>query len=141
MTLASYALSMAVNALVTGLIVFRIVQVFWQINAARTSTERTLGAAGGSTLRHIIFVVIESGLALFAIQLLRLVITYMPSVPGRPELPQIALNFIIGIHEMFNVITRSVHFFFFCFTDYNFTWLGHCTNNNFTAGLNEIVLR
>ena len=26
-------------------------------------------------------------------------------------------NLIIGIHQMFNVIIRSVHFYFLCFTD------------------------
>ena len=112
MTLTSYVLSMAVNTVVTGLIVIKILKVFVQVKAATTSTERTLGAAGGTTLRHIIFVVIESGMALFAVQLVRLVITYMPPVPGQPDLTQIALNFIIGINEMFNVIIRSVHLYF-----------------------------
>jgi hypothetical protein len=139
MTLTSYILSMAVNTLVTGLIVFKILKVFLQVKAATTSTERILGSGGGTTLRHIIFVIIESGLALFAIQLVRLVFTYMPPVPDRPDLTQIALNFIIGINEMFNVIIRSVHFVFVLLI--TFTWLGHRTNNYFIAGLNEIVLR
>ena len=99
MTLASYGLSMAVNALVTGLIVFRILTVFLQVKATTTSIERTLGSGGGTSLRHIIFVVIESGMALFAIQLVRLVITLMP------DLALIALNVIIGTNEMFNVIS------------------------------------
>jgi len=108
MTLTSYILSMAVNTVVTGLIVFRILKVFLQVKAATTSTERALGSGGGTPLRHIIFVIIESGMALFAIQLVRLVITYMPPVPERPDLPQIALNFIIGINEMFNGIAPTI---------------------------------
>jgi hypothetical protein len=90
---------MAVNTLVTGLIVYKILKVFLQVKAARTSTERILGSAKGATLRHIIFVIIESGMALFAVQLVQIVITYMP-----PEPNQIALNIIISISEMLNVI-------------------------------------
>jgi hypothetical protein len=140
MTLASYALSMAVNALVTGLIVFKILKVFLEVRANRTSVERTLGSSRGNPLQHAIFVIIESGMALFAVQLVRLVITYLPASEA-PDfiLPQIALNLILGINEMFNVIIRSVHFYFFVLL--TFTWQGHRTNNNFAAGLNEIVLR
>jgi hypothetical protein len=138
MTLASLGLSMAVNTLVTGLIVFRILKVFLQVKSARTSIERTLGSAGGTPLRHIIFVVIESGMALFAIQLVRFVVTLMPV----SDLALTALNVIICINEMFNVIIWSVHFILlFRFTDNIFTWLGNRTDNNFIAGLDEIVLQ
>jgi TRAP-type mannitol/chloroaromatic compound transport system permease small subunit len=67
---------MAVNALMTGLIVFKILKVFLEFKP--TSVERTLGSlssTGGSKLRHIIFIIIESGMALFAIQLVRVVLT------------------------------------------------------------------
>jgi hypothetical protein len=132
MTLASYGLSMAVNTLVTGLIVFRILKVFLQVKAATTSTERILGSGGGTPLRHIMFVVIESGMALFAIQVVRLVITLLP------DLALVVLNVIIGINEMLNVI---MHIHFLSFLLITFTWLGHRTDDNFIAGLNEIVLR
>jgi hypothetical protein len=63
---------MAVNALVTGLIVFKILKVFLEFKP--TSVERTMSSTGGSSkLRHILFIIIESGMALFVIQLIRIV--------------------------------------------------------------------
>ena len=96
MSLASFGLSMTVHATVTGLIVFRILQVF--LGNKPTSVERTLGSTGGATLQHIIFVIIESGMMLFAIQLVRIVLGNVPSVPNS------YLNFVVGINEMLNVI-------------------------------------
>ena len=52
----------------------------------------------------------ESGMALFAIQLVRIVLTSTGPVAGR--------DLVIGIHEMLNVIIRSVHFYFFCNDNY-----------------------
>ena len=113
--------------------------MFLEVKAANTSVERTLDSTGSTKLRHIIFVLIESGMTLLVIQIVRLVLviidpnTYNGSVSD-------ALQYFIAINEMFNVIIRSVHFYFFCFTEI-FTWLGNHTNNNFGAGDNEIVLR
>ena len=78
LTLTGFIVSMVVNALVTGLIVFKILKVFLEVKA--TSVERTLGSlssTGGPKLRHIIFIIIESGMALFSIQLARVVITIL----------------------------------------------------------------
>ena len=129
--LTSIVLSMAVNALVTGLIGFRIVK------ATVTSVERALGSTGNTTkLRHVIFVtIIESGMALFAIQLVRVMLYNLTVQTGSDY----GYPLIIGINQMFNVIIRSAHFYFF-FLLIKFTWLGHHTNNNFGADLNEIVL-
>jgi hypothetical protein len=109
--LTSYAASMAVNTLVTVLIVFKIVKVFLKVKP--TSVERTLGlgstSAGGTTLRHVIFVIIESAMALFAIQVVRLVLSlnlWDGSVP---------FELIFGIAQMLNVIIRSVHFLLLLF--------------------------
>ena len=79
MALTGLTLSMIVNALVTGLIVFRIFKVF---RALKTSAadDRILGVTGGSTLQRVIFIIIESGVALFSIQLARLVAT-APDIP------------------------------------------------------------
>ena len=63
-----------------------------------------MGATGGSKLRSIIFVLIESGMALFSIQLARLVVTIMIA----KESAAVAFNFIVGIHEMLNVIIRLI---------------------------------
>ena len=79
LTIAGLALSMTVNALVTGLIVFRIFKVFQQVKT-NTLDEQILGVTGGSTLQHIIFIIIESGIALFSIQLARLVVSAVPTV-------------------------------------------------------------
>ena len=80
-TITSYALTMAVNALVTGLIVFKILKVFLKVRASSSSRsiERTLQSTGSTTtLRYIVFVIIESGMALFASQLLRVVLSILP---------------------------------------------------------------
>jgi hypothetical protein len=122
MTLTGLASSMAVNALVTGLIVFKILRVFLEVKKATSTSVNpsgTYGSTGGAKLQHIIFIIIESGVALFAIQLARVVITILDLVtesdPGTSI--TIALDFVIVIHEMLNVIIRSVHFYLFCFTD------------------------
>ena len=119
----SLILSLAVNTLVTGLIVFKILKVFLEIKAVTSSTsvERTLGVSstggGSAKYRHIIFVIIESGMALFAIQLIRVLFYYYLPMQSPPNL----INILIVINQMFNVnifirfvfISNS----FFCFTD------------------------
>ena len=117
---------MAVNTLVTGLIVFKILKVFLEVKS--TSVERTLpvgslsslSSTGGAKLRHIIFIIIESGMALFAIQLVRIVLSSIPMQTADSEIKQelvIGLNLVLPMHQMLNVIIRSVHFYFFCFAD------------------------
>ena len=107
--LTSLILSLAVNTLVTGLIVFKILKVFLEIKAVtNSSVERTLGVSttggGVAKYRHIIFVIIESGLALFTIQLIRVLFYYYLPKQSPPNL----INILIVISQMFNVI-------FFCF--------------------------
>ena len=113
---------MIVNALVTGLMVFKILTVFLEVKQLKpeaTSVERTLGSlssTGGPKLQRIIFIIIESGMALFAIQLVRVVIISLielqvqvgPTGQTSRSL-SIALDTVIVIHEMLNVIIRSVH--------------------------------
>ena len=105
------AASMTVNALVTGMIVFKIHRVFVEVTPILV--ELTLDPTEGTKLRHVIFVVIESGMALFAVQLIRLVFSVMLTTLVFGSI----LDFVIVIHQAFNVIIRSVHFYFFCFTD------------------------
>ena len=101
---------MSVNALVTGLIVFRILKVFLEVKGTSSSTSDSI--AGGTTLRHIIFVIIESGMALFASQMVRFILALLPvKVEADP------IGLIYGINEMFYVIIRSIRFYLFCFTD------------------------
>jgi hypothetical protein len=122
LVLTSLALSMVVNALMTGLIVLKILKVFLEFKSTSSSVEQTLGSlssTGGSKLRHIIFILIESGMALFAIQLVRVVLTSLvaQTVYTGTTGPWFGMKLVIGIHQMLNVIIRSVHFYFFRFTD------------------------
>ena len=60
------------------------------------------------------FVVIESGMALFSIQLARVVSTALST--GQTESDEDAFNLIVGIHEMLNVTKTSyslLTFFFY----------------------------
>jgi hypothetical protein len=109
---------MAVNALVTGLIVFKILQVFLEFKP--TSVEQTLGSlssTGGSKLQHVIFIIIESGMGLFAIQLVRIVLTILAQQTGEFTGPTKGMYLVSGILQVCNVIIRSVNFYFFCYTD------------------------
>ena len=104
MAITGLAASMAVNALVTGLIVYKILKVLLKVNPILV--ELTLDSTGGNKLRHVTFVVIESGMALFAIQLIRLVFTILPM-----DWTIVADNYANVINQMLNVIIRSVHFY------------------------------
>ena len=103
LAITGFALSMTVNALVTGLIVFRLFEVFQQVKTA-TANDQILGMTGGSTLQRIIFIIIESGMALFSIQLARLVASIVNT--------DAANDFYLlasGTHEMLNVIMTINH--------------------------------
>ena len=123
LAMTGLASSMAVNALMTGMIVFKILKVFLEFKP--TSVEQTLGSLGsmeGSKLRHIIFIIIESGMTLFAIQLVRVVLAILVMqtdlvMQTGVTRAYIGMQLIIAIHEMFNVIIRSVYFYFFRFND------------------------
>ena len=115
---------MAVNTLVTGLIAFKILTVFLEVKRVKpeaTSIERTLGSlslTAGTQLQHIIFIIIESGMALFAIHLVRVVITSLIQLqPGQmPPSLIIAMDLVIFIHQMFNVTIKfSLFIHFLCF--------------------------
>ena len=98
-------MSMTVNALVTGLIVFRIFRVFREVTKA-TSHQKILGVkASGKKLRYIMFVIIESGVALFAIQMTRVAI--MPSSMTPANYDTFLFFAFHGINQMLNVIIVS----------------------------------
>ena len=101
--LFSLVSSMAVNTLVTGLIVFKIFKVF---RAAKCRISGpTLGATDGSRLRSIIFILIESGMAMFCIQVARMTVTIYTDVQ--------VFDLIVGIHQMLNVTIKSICLLFF----------------------------
>jgi len=104
LALAGLITSMIVNSLVTGLIVFKIFKVFLEVKSATASDEKYLGVTGGKKLRSIIFVIIESGMALFVLQLARVVII----ATGITDVGNDVDIFIISIHEMVNVIISLI---------------------------------
>ena len=95
------AASMAVNALMTGMIVFRILKA---TGVTPTSIERTLGSTEGNKFRHIMFIIIESGMALFAIQLVRIVLDVISVPVEQVHFLTAAQDFVIFINQMLNVI-------------------------------------
>jgi hypothetical protein len=103
--ITSFALSMAVNAMMTTSIVIKILKVFLEVKSS----------TGDTKLRHVVFIIIESGMALFAIQLVRVVLSCLQLSPSTT----LAFNLTIGINQMFNVIIISVHFsgYIFCFAN------------------------
>ena len=103
---AGLTLSMTVNALVTGLIVFRIFKVFQEAKACTADDQILVGVTGGSTLRRVIFILIESGMALFSIQLARLVVAIVNT-----DAASDANSLLVAIHEMLNVICKISHFY------------------------------
>ena len=112
LTVASLIASMTVNALATGLIVFRIFKVFREVKDNTTSDEKSSGV---TRLHSIIFIIIESGMALFAIQVARVVLDII--LLQNPNLAwEGAYDLIVPIHEMLNVITSSI-MAILCFTD------------------------
>ena len=121
---------MTVNALVTGLIVFGIFKVFQQVKTG-TADDRILGITGGSTLQHVIFIIIESGMALFSIQLARLVVTIVTTDAAND-----AYYLIACIHEILNVIIRSVMVYISLITRAS---LGYYTYHHLGAGVNGII--
>ena len=125
------AMSMAVNILVTGLIVFRILKVYLQVRT--TLDNQNLGITDRSgTFRRVIFIVVESGMALFCIQLTRLV-TSTGIVPTEAaENASMALDYL---HPMLNVIMS----FLLIISLMKWPWLGYNTHNNSSAGVNGIV--
>jgi hypothetical protein len=119
-TLTSYLASIAVNTLVTGLIVFKIVKVFLEVKSTTTASDEQilgLGSSGGTKLRHVIFVIIESAMALFAIQVVRLGFSFI-QVTGPEQsslIGSIPFDLVAGTALMINVIIRSVHFLLLLF--------------------------
>ena len=107
LVIAGLAMSMTVNALATGLIVFKIWAVFREVKLA--SDDPTFGAtpSRGNKLRSVIFILIESGLTLFLIQFGRLVVTVMNTVDAN-----YAFKFFVCLHQQLNVIIILVFLIF-----------------------------
>ena len=102
LTATSLAISLTVNAVVTGLIVLRIVKVYWEVWPTPEDQDLSVGGGNGR-LWSIIFIIIELGMAMFSIQLVRVVL-YILSLD--------AVYLLICINQMFFVIIQSVILFF-----------------------------
>ena len=98
--------SMTVYVLVTGLIVFRILKVFREVRSATTSEDKSLGITHGNKLRWVAFIIIESGMVLFALQLARVVIITQYTAPDDAE--YYAIEFMSVIHEMVVIISSVI---------------------------------
>ena len=101
--MTSLVISLTVNAIVTGLIVLRIVKVYWEVRPTSEDRDLGIGRASGK-LRPIMFIIIESGMVMFSIQLVRVVFNILNLN---------ATYLLIGISQLFFVIIRSVILFFF----------------------------
>jgi len=118
LTLTALAATMAVNTLVTGLIIFKIYKVFLEVKATSESVERTSGSSFSLNpkLQNSIFIIIESGMALFAIQLARIVVTSLVvvrSLEAAGPLSSssslyIALQFVLIFHQAINGIAPTI---------------------------------
>ena len=107
--LTSLVASMTVNALVTGLIVFRIFRVFGEVGKRVTTLEdKSSDSTHGNKLRSVPFIIIESGIVLFAIQLARVAIEVGLTTGPETDAALYAFEFIAAIHTMVNVIISSV---------------------------------
>ena len=70
------------------------------VESVATSEEKALRIDSGTTLRSVILVMIESRMALFVIQLARVVVT---SIQASTDAETEAFEFIASIHQMLNV--------------------------------------
>ena len=131
--ISSHVMSISVNAMATGLIAFRIYKVFKQVKANSVS-NLALNDAPGSALGNVLFMIIESGVILFSIQLIRLV---MYSVQ---TLASTGFHLIIPFHVILNVIIRSVISTILILLIMRI-WPGHNTYTHYGAGLNEYVFQ
>ena len=133
LNITGLVISMLVNALVTGLIVFRIFKVFWEVKAiSHRGVLTVLCVTDWTKIRSVIFIMIESGVALFSIQLARLVLTIVSTDAATD-----AILLIMGIHQMLNVTILLLPFIPFLLITW--TWLGYNTYHHHGAGVNGTV--
>jgi len=110
-SLTSLALSLAVNAIVTALIVFKIFKMYLEGKRTLKLKLRGVGSSRIKQAQSVIFIIIESGMALFAIQLVRICMTVLQATPGfKFIIGANSYRVIIGIHQMFNGIIPTIIF-------------------------------
>ena len=121
-------ISLTVNATVTGLIMLRILKVYKEVNL--TFRHRTLGNGGPAEakLRSIMLIIVESGMAMLTIQLIRVVLTILEND---------AFYISVGMNQMFNVIIQSLIISTFILLR---LFLGNYTHPHPLASVNGIIL-
>ena len=105
--------SMTVNPLATGLTVFRISKVLCKVKDITTLDEKSLGITREKKLCSVIFIIIESGMALLVIQLAWVTMLLLDEfdislMNENPSGQNDAYSLIVPIHQMLNVITSLV---------------------------------
>ena len=122
-------ISLTVNATVPGLIMLRILKVYKETEP--TFEYRTWGNSGPAwtKLRSIMLIKIESGVAMFTIQLIRVVLIILQND---------GLYISVGINQIFNVIIQSLVICTFHFLLRLF--LGNYTHPHPLASVNGIIL-
>lgn len=119
MGVAAIVLSMIVNALMTGLIVYKILKVkqFTRVKpelhpsgpGEQTLPSLSMGSYGGMKYWSTLSIIIESGMALFCIQLIRVILQVIVILEmSSSDVPINALEIVIPIHEILNVSTTII---------------------------------
>ena len=126
--MAALGISLTVNAAVTASIVLRILKVYKEVKP--TFEHRTLGNSGPAEakLQCIILLIIESGMAMFTIQLIRVVLTILQNE---------GFYMSAGINKILNVIIQSLVISTFTFLR---LFLGNYTHPHPLASVNGIIL-
>ena len=121
-------ISLTVNAAVTALIVLRILKVYKEFKL--TFEHRTLcnGGPAEAKLRSIMLIIIESGMAMLTIQLIRVVLIVLQNN---------ALFISVRINQIFNVIIQSLIISTFILLR---LFLGNYTHPHPLASVNGIIL-
>ena len=129
---------MTVNALVTGLIVFKISKVFQEV---RVTVDQILGGTRGGALRRVLLVIIESGMVLFSVQLARLVAVIVEVIMPSNRNDGYIFDIISGIHPMLNVSIKDQSFPLIILMMVTMgPGLGYNTYNHPRASVNGIVI-
>ena len=97
-------MSLTVNAVVSGLILLRIVKVYWEVEPILY--ENFFYATSESKFRSIAAAIIESAMALFALQVILVVCSSVKTGPANE-----VGNLTIGTHQMLLVSLLSIPIF------------------------------
>ena len=100
--LTGLGISLTVNAVVTSLIVLKILKAYRDVTPASEDRIFSVGGAGAK-LRSIMFIIIESGVIMFIIQIIPVILAI---------LGMDAIYLAIGINKQFLVIIRSIIYLF-----------------------------